>query len=122
MNHMLKTHVLLFSQIGDLFDSPIWQPPVDIYRTRRGWLLKYELAGVNIEDLRLSINDSTLRLTGTRRDLCCGEDCIHHTMEIAYSRFERSVEMPHSLAGATVRPELVNGMLMVSIELPNHER
>ena len=30
-----------------------WSPPVDIYRTRDGWLVKFDLAGVRAEDIVL---------------------------------------------------------------------
>src|SRR5262245_49081630 len=50
------------------FHPPVWQPSLDVYRTRRGWLLKFELAGVSLDDVRLEVQDRTVRLTGSRRD------------------------------------------------------
>ena len=116
MKHIHKAQLLRLLEAGGDFNPPAWQPTLDIYRTPKGWLLKFELAGVHLEDVKLEIRDRTVSLSGTRRDLCCGESCVHHTMEIAYSRFERSVEFPQSLEGSRVSTEVANGMLLVQIE------
>ena len=100
----------------DRFHPPVWKPSLDVYRTSTGWLLKFELAGVRMEDVRLEVLERIVRLSGVRRDLICGETCTHHTMEIAYSRFERSVELPCDLGEARVSTQVSDGMLLVRIE------
>jgi HSP20 family molecular chaperone IbpA len=45
-----------------------WRPAVDIYRSRYGWLVKFDLAGVRLEDIRLEIQGRRLSVSGTRRD------------------------------------------------------
>ena len=32
-----------------------WQPSADVYRTRDGWLVKFDLAGVKTEDVTVSM-------------------------------------------------------------------
>lgn len=44
-------HVLL-TPASRAFQKTFWQPPADIYRLARGWLVKFELAGVRPEDVR----------------------------------------------------------------------
>src|SRR5262245_42399710 len=66
-----------------------WQPATDVYRTRDGWLVKFDLAGVRPEDIHVTVSGRELTVVGVRRDFCLDEGCYHYTMEITYSRFER---------------------------------
>jgi HSP20 family protein len=96
--------------------APQWQPATDVYRTSNGWLVKLELAGVYAEDVELSISGRTLRVRGRRRDLCLDPGCRLIHMEIAYSRFERLVELPGDVGAVRIGSEFRNGMLLVNIQ------
>ena len=37
----------------------VWQPRADVYRTPEGWLVKLELAGVRLDEIRLATEDVT---------------------------------------------------------------
>jgi len=95
--------------------SVVWQPAADIYRAHWGWLIKFELAGVLPEDIELRAHDNRLTVSGTRRDLVAEEGCCHYTLEIPYSRFERTIDLPCSLNHARIDTELHNGMLFVKV-------
>ena len=98
-----------FAEVG-------WRPAVDVYRTRTGWLAKFDLAGIRPEDVRVEIEDRTLRVQGSRRDCTLEEGCHYHHLEIAYSEFERQVELPTSLEHACITMEYQAGMLLVRIQ------
>jgi len=97
-----------------------WHPATDVYRTRDGWMLKFELAGVLPEDIELTVRGRTLRVRGTRRDCCWGKECRQVRMEIAYNRFERQVELPDDLQFARIETEFRHGMLLVNIRQESH--
>src|SRR5438876_6053683 len=88
-----------------------WQPAVDIYRLASGWLLKFELAGVSAEDISLAVQGRHVVVRGSRLDRHWQSGCSLQHMEIAYSTFERSVELPDDPGPVTVRAEFQNGML-----------
>lgn len=90
-----------------------WEPSADIYRTRDGWLLKLDLAGVRPEDVTVSVSGRRVTVTGVRRDTSVEEGCSYYAMEISYNRFERSLEMPVNLSNARVTIEARNGLLLV---------
>ena len=94
-----------------------WQPAADIYRTESGWLLKFELAGVTSDDVALEVHGSCLTLAGVRRDWVMEEHCAHYTMEIAYNRFERVIELPCNLERSHLDLEFRDGILLVRIIL-----
>jgi len=90
-----------------------WQPSADVYRTRDGWLLKFDLAGVRIEDVTVSIRGPRVFVSGMRRDLFLEEGSSYYSMEISYNRFERSLEMPADLETARVTISARDGLLLV---------
>ena len=47
--------------------EPDWRPPVDIYRTGEGWLVKCDLAGVRREDIQVTAAGRRLTISGVRR-------------------------------------------------------
>ena len=90
-----------------------WAPSADVYRTQNGWLLKFDLAGVRLEDVTVSVRGRYVSVSGVRRDSVVEEGCSYYAMEISYNRFERSLEMPVNLANARVTIEARNGLVLV---------
>jgi HSP20 family protein len=99
-----------------------WHPAADVYRTRDGWLVKFDLAGVRPEEVKLSFSDHRLTVEGTRRDACLEEGCSHYRMEISYSHFERSIELPYDLERARISHEYRQGMLLVRVQAEKEGR
>jgi HSP20 family protein len=92
-----------------------WQPQVDIYRARDGWVVKMELAGVRPQDVSVAVHGSQLRISGVRLDRMVEEGWSHYTMEIAYDRFERTIALPCDLEHARIIVEDREGMLLLRI-------
>jgi HSP20 family protein len=92
-----------------------WQPATDIYRTREGWLIKMELAGVCEEEIELHTSGRVLVVRGRRCDRPLMEGCSLQSLEIAYSTFERCIELPATLEPARVSTEYRDGMLWVRL-------
>ena len=92
----------------------LWQPACDIYRTSEGWVVKFDLAGIDPDEVSVTIVDHKLVVRGTRRDHMLREGVSHYHMEITYSRFERRLSLPCNLESAEVRTEYHNGLLLVT--------
>lgn len=105
------THSFAIRSSG--FGRTSWQPPVDIYTGRDGWLVKFDLAGVRPEDIQLLVNDCAMTVTGIRRDWQILEEQRAWSMEIAYNRFERTVELPCRLEDLSIHSEYRDGMLLI---------
>ena len=99
-----------------------WCPSADVYRTSDGWLVKFDLAGVRPGDTEVSMGGRLLRVRGIRRDQCVEEGCRHYRLEIAYSQFERSLELPCDLEQARLTTEFREGMLLVHIRTEENHR
>jgi len=92
-----------------------WQPPVDVYTTADGWLIKFDLAGVRPDDIQLTFEGTRLIVAGSRRDCSLEEGCRHLQMEISYAHFERTIILPDDLQSAVIRTEHRDGMLLIRI-------
>jgi HSP20 family protein len=101
--------------LPDTGQGDIWKPPVDVFKTRDGWLLRFDLAGVRLEDVLLTVEGRRIGVSGLRRDHFVEEGWSYYSMEISWNRFERTVELPCSLDGARLGLELENGILLVRI-------
>jgi HSP20 family protein len=93
-----------------------WAPACDIYETTGGWLLKFELAGVRLEDIRVQRWMSRITVFGIRRDLTQKEVTGCLSMEIAYNQFERVIEMPCDLGTCDMSIEYTDGLLLIRIK------
>ncbi|WP_428634728.1 Hsp20/alpha crystallin family protein [Sedimenticola sp.] len=94
-----------------------WRPSVDIYQGDDLWLIKVELAGVKVEDIRLQVKGRQLVLQGIRRDQKVSRNSIFHAMEIAYNRFERVFDFASSLEQASIHTEYLDGMLHIYLHM-----
>jgi len=99
--------------------SADWQPLIDLYELKEGWLLKADLAGVHPNEVSISMSGRLVTIRGLRRDWCVEEGCCHYRMEISYSRFERTVELPDDPGPARVQTEFREGMLLIRIRRGN---
>ena len=93
----------------------VWRPLADVYRCRTGWLLKFDLAGVRLKDVTVSVQDRLISVSGVRRDTVIEEGATYYSMEISYNRFERTIEMPVNLEAAEIRMEARDGILLVRL-------
>jgi HSP20 family molecular chaperone IbpA len=103
----------LVTLLGRAFQQAHWQPSVDAHRTARGWVLKYELAGVLPNEIELTVNGRAISVRGMRRDLRLEEGQQSYRMEICYNQFERTVELPCDLSELDVSTDYRDGMLFV---------
>ena len=95
--------------------NPLWNPAADVYRSSDGWIIKVDLAGVCMDELEVEIQDSILNIRGCRRDTHVREGCVYHQMEITYSRFEKLIQFPAPIEGASIRQDYSDGFLIINV-------
>ena len=93
----------------------LWNPAADVYRSEKGWIVKVDLAGVCSDELEIEIHDSLLSIRGCRRDTHYRDGFVYQQMEITYSRFEKSIEFPAPIEGATIRQDYTDGFLIIDV-------
>jgi HSP20 family protein len=95
--------------------SRLWNPAADVYRAADGWIVKVDLAGVCSDELEVELHDSTLSIRGCRRDTLYREGFVCQQMEITYSRFEKSIQFPAPIEGASIRQDYSDGFLIINV-------
>ena len=93
----------------------LWNPAADVYRSADGWVVKVDLAGVCMDELEVEIRDTILNIRGCRKDTHIREGLIYHQMEITYSRFEKSIQFPAPIDGASIRQDYSDGFLIIDV-------
>ncbi|HLL76502.1 MAG TPA: Hsp20/alpha crystallin family protein [Pyrinomonadaceae bacterium] len=92
-----------------------WTPAADVYRTRDGWLVKVDLAGVSPDEIGITVAGRVLVIEGIRRDANCSETVSYHQIEITYSRFEKTLRFPCEIEGARVERAYRDGLLIIRL-------
>ena len=93
----------------------LWNPAADVYRVSDGWVVKVDLAGICNDELEVELRDSTLTVRGCRRDTHVREGFVYQQMEITYSRFEKSIQFPAPIEGASIRRDYRDGFLIIDV-------
>ena len=93
----------------------LWCPAADVYRSRDGWIVKVDLAGVKPADVEVMVDGDLLRISGSRRDATCGEGISHYQLEITYSRFEKMIRFPRSIEQASIDQDYRDGLLILQL-------
>lgn len=112
---MPERRMYLLSHASGDYAETVWRPPVDIYRSERGWLIKCDLAGVRRDEVSVKVAGRRLTIAGHRRDLTIAEGHRAYSLEISYNRFERQLELPADLAQADMKVEYRDGMLLITL-------
>jgi len=93
----------------------LWNPAADVYRAATGWIVKVDLAGICSDELEIEIRGAVLIIRGCRKDTHVQEGFIYHQMEITYSRFEKSIQFPAPIEGASIRHDYTDGFLIINV-------
>lgn len=93
----------------------LWNPAADVYRVSDGWVVKVDLAGICSDELEIEIRDSLLLISGCRRDTHYREGFVYQQMEITYSRFEKSIQFPNTIDGASINRDYRDGFLIINV-------
>ena len=93
----------------------LWNPAADVYQCNDGWMVKIDLAGICSDELEIEIHDTILRISGCRRDTHYREGFVCQQMEITYSRFEKTIQFPAPIEGASLERDYSDGFLIINL-------
>lgn len=108
--------------VDSLFDSFLGQsygrrgrafPAVDLSDHGKEMVLVAELPGVRKEDLKLTVRDGHLVISGERKSQSLPEKSGWIRSETFSGSFSRSIELPQDVKADAINAELSNGILRV---------
>lgn len=92
-----------------------WLPLVDITEDNREYLIKAELPEVRKEDVKVTVENGVLTLSGERKFEKEEKDKRYHRIERAYGSFTRSFSVPEDADDTKVAAEFKDGVLTVRL-------
>ena len=95
-----------------LFD---WSPSVDIGETNGEYLIRADLPAVKKEDVRITIDDGMLTISGERLQKNDEKSEKSHRVETLYGKFSRSFSLPENADDENIRAESKDGVITVHV-------
>lgn len=103
--------------------ATVWTPAADIYENEKEIMVFIEMAGVGPDQVRISLENRSILITGERSSPCPGGVMRIHQMEIDAGMFRRRIPLPTSVDFDNIQCTYKNGLLrMVLPKRPERER
>jgi HSP20 family protein len=92
-----------------------WLPVVDITEDNEQYLIKTELPEVKKEDVKVTVENGVLTISGERKFEQEEKNKKYHRIERSYGSFTRSFSVPDDADDAKVSAEFKEGVLTVRL-------
>lgn len=92
-----------------------WMPLVDVEESDKEYTIKAELPEVKKEDVKVQIEDGSIRICGERKLAKEEQGHRFHRIERSYGAFERSFALPEGTVRSGVKAEFKDGLLRVHL-------
>jgi HSP20 family protein len=92
-----------------------WTPLANISETETEYLIKAELPEVSKEDVKVTVDEHVITISGERRKEAEHKDEKVHRVESFYGSFARSFRLPEDADVTAIEAESRNGVLKVRV-------
>ena len=97
-----------------------WMPLADITETDKEYLIKADLPEVRKEDVKITVDNGIITITGERRREKEHKEENEIRVESSYGTFLRRFSLPDDIDAAAIRAESKDGVLRVHIPKKAH--
>lgn len=97
------------------FSDDTWAPLIDIVEDKECFSVTVELPGLKKEDIDISIDDSTLIISGKRESKKEEKEKTYHRIERSYGSFYRAISLPRDIDENKIKAAFNDGVLEVSL-------
>ena len=92
-----------------------WVPNADVFARGEDLVIRMELAGVDRDDIEITLHDNTLTVSGEREnDL--DDDVMFYVHERFYGAFRRNMTLPAGIDESSISAYSDNGMLEITVK------
>jgi len=92
-----------------------WSPRVDVVEDDKEFLIKAELPEMKKDDVKVSVEDGVLMVSGERKFEKEDKTKKYHRIEREYGSFVRNFTLPAGTSGEKVTAEFKDGLLKVHL-------
>lgn len=120
LNRLFNRSELLGSDTKETLAGAEWSPAVDIVETPEEFLVKAECPAVNKDDIKVSVEQGTLRIAGERKQEKEEKTKKYHRVERTFGSFVRTFALPDNVDEGKIKAEFKDGLL--NVHLPKSEK
>jgi len=114
-------------EVGRLFDglfsdveangnyAASWSPRADVSEDSESYVIKAELPGVIKNDVKITLHENVLTITGEKKQEKEEKDRNFHRIERSYGSFERSFSLPNGVKTEKIDAAYKDGVLTVTL-------
>ncbi|MFH1196651.1 MAG: Hsp20/alpha crystallin family protein [bacterium] len=102
-------------EVDEAYENAVWSPLADISEDKDKYMLQLDLPGVTKEDLKLTIKDGQLCVSGERKYEKETKEKQFHRVERTFGKYYRSFTLPESVKEDKIEAEFKDGQLHINI-------
>lgn len=99
-------------------ENKSWVPAIDVIENNGNLEVRAEIPGVKKEDLKVTVENDHLLITGERSQENETKDKKYHRIERFYGKFYRSIPLPFNVEADKVKASYKDGILTVTLPKP----
>jgi HSP20 family protein len=92
-----------------------WVPTADVFARGEDLVIRIELAGVDREDIEVTLNDNVLTVSGERSRDLGEEEVSFYVSERYYGVFRRSMTLPSGIDESRISADFDNGLMAITV-------
>jgi len=101
--------------VGNGVATSAWLPSVDVFEDKESLKIVAELPGLKPEDVKITLENSTLTLRGEKKQVAEEKTERVHRYERSYGSFERSFSLSNTVDTDKVAASFENGVLTITL-------
>lgn len=114
MNEYINS--MIASHMNTNYFNDVSFPKVNMSENKENYVLKFDLAGIGKDEIKLSIDENNiLTVEGERKSEKEEKDKSYVKQEIYYGKFKRSVKLPENADQDKLDTKYDNGILTVTV-------
>ena len=114
MQEFFRDYSPLFAR-GAAIGGGDWRPTANISETDKEYLIKAELPEVKKEDVKITLDDGVITISGERKMEKEDKSSNDIRIESFYGTFSRSFSLPDNVVASGIRAESKDGVLRVHV-------
>ena len=92
-----------------------FNPTVDIEENDDEFVFHAELPGLDKKDVKISLKDNILTLSGEKAQKNKEKKLNFHRIESSYGKFQRCFKLPQNVRQADIKADFSNGILNITV-------
>ncbi len=105
--------------LRDLFDGEervvTYAPRVDVVENKENFVVRAELPGMKKDEVKLTLENNVLSLSGEKRHEEKRDEDNYHLMETRYGKFERSFRLTDNIDRSNIVADYKDGVLTITL-------